>query len=132
MGLAERMVINIKNRDLRETLQILQTWFSPLFPIGGYSFSHGLEAMINNNLIKTENDILDHLNSLIKYGSFKNDLIFIKYSYNGEELNDLALSLCTSKERRIETLEMGNSFRKFLRKVGLYCKRKYCIPNYNR
>ena len=107
MGLAERMVINIKNRDLRETLQILQTWFSPLFPIGGYSFSHGLEAMINNNLIKTENDILDHLNCLIKFGSFKNDSILIKYSYNGEELNDLALSLCTSKERRIETLEMG-------------------------
>ena len=114
MGLAERMVINIKNRDLKETLQILQTWFSPLFPIGGYSFSHGLEAMINDNLIKTENDILDHLNCLIKFGSFKNDSILIKYSYNGEELNDLALSLCTSKERKIETLEMGNSFRKVL------------------
>ena len=115
MGLAERMVINIKNRDLRETLQILQTWFSPLFPIGGYSFSHGLEAMINNNLIKTENDILDHLNCLIRFGSFKNDSILIKYSYNGEELNDLALSLCASKERKIETLEMGNSFRKVLK-----------------
>ena len=75
MGLAEPILINIKKRDLKETLQILQTWFSPLFPIGGYSFSHGLEAMINDNLIKTENDILDHLNCLIKYGSFKNDLI---------------------------------------------------------
>ena len=52
--------------------------------------------------IKTENDILDHLNCLIKFGSFKNDSILIKYSYNGEELNDLALSLCTSKERKIE------------------------------
>ena len=117
MGLAERMVINIKNRDLKETLQI-QTWFSPLFPIGGYSFSHGLEAMINDNLIKTENDILDHLNCLIKFGSFKNDSILIKYSYNGEELNDLALSLCTSKERKIETLEMGNSLEKFSWIVG--------------
>ena len=71
--------------------------------------------MINNNLIKTENDILDHLNCLIRFGSFKNDSILIKYSYNGEELNDLALSLCASKERKIETLEMGNSFRKVLK-----------------
>ena len=67
MVLVEPIVTNIKNRDLKETLLILQTCFSPLFPIGGYSFSHGLEAMINDNLIKTENDILDHLNCLIKY-----------------------------------------------------------------
>ena len=71
--------------------------------------------MINENLIKNKNDILDYLNCLIKYGSFKNDSILIKYSYNGEELNDLALSLCASKERRIETIEMGNSFRKVLK-----------------
>ena len=32
MGLVEPIVINIKNRDLKEVLQILQTWFSPLFP----------------------------------------------------------------------------------------------------
>ena len=115
MGLAEPIVINIKNRDLKEVLQILQTWFSPLFPIGGYSFSHGLESMINENLIKSKNDILDYLDCLIKYGSFKNDSILIKYSYSGEELNDLALSLCASKERRIETIEMGNSFRKVLK-----------------
>ena len=81
MGLAEPIVINIKNRDLKEVLQILQTWFSPLFPIGGFSFCHGLEAMINENLIKNKNDILDYLNCLIKYGSFKNDSILIKYSY---------------------------------------------------
>ena len=61
MGLVEPIVINIKNRDLKEVLQILQTWFSPLFPIGGYSFSHGLESMINENLIKSKNDILDYL-----------------------------------------------------------------------
>ena len=43
-------------KDLKESLQILQTWFSPSFPIGSYSFSHGLEAMIEDKLIVNKKD----------------------------------------------------------------------------
>ncbi len=45
----------------------------------------------------------------------KEDAEFLmKYTYHGEELNELALSLCPSKERKIESVEMGNAFRKVL------------------
>ena len=56
MELVEPIAINtkIKNKkDLKEALQILQTWFSPSFPVGSFSYSHGLEAMINDNSIKS-------------------------------------------------------------------------------
>ena len=118
MELAEPTVINTKKnnntKDLKESLQILQTWFSPLFPVGSFSYSHGLEAMINDNLIKSKEDILDYLKSILKHGTGKNDIILIKYTYLGEELNDLAISLCPTKERKIESIEMGNAFRKVL------------------
>ena len=101
-------------KDLKESLQILQTWFSPSFPVGSFSYSHGLEAMINDNFIKSKEDILDYLKCILKYGTGKNDVILIKYTSEGEELNELALSLCPSKERKIESIEMGNAFRKVL------------------
>ncbi len=118
MELVEIKATNIKKekntKDLKESLQILQTWFSPLFPVGSFSYSHGLEAMINDNLIKSKEDILEYLKCILKYGSGKNDIILIKYAYQGEEINDLALSLCPTKERKIESIEMGNNFRKVL------------------
>ena len=118
MELVEPIATNIKKdkntKDIKESLQILQTWFSPLFPVGSFSYSHGLEAMINDNLIKSKEDILEYLKCILKYGSGKNDIILIKYAYQGEEVNDLALSLCPTKERKIESIEMGNAFRKVL------------------
>ena len=117
MELVEPIDINTKlknKKDLKESLQILQTWFSPSFPVGSFSYSHGLEAMINDNLINSREDILDYLTCILKYGTCKNDIILMKYTYQGEELNELALSLCPSKERKIESIEMGNAFRKVL------------------
>ena len=117
MELVEPIAINTKiksKKDLKEALQILQTWFSPSFPVGSFSYSHGLEAMINDSFINSKEDILDYLKCILKYGTGKNDVILMKYTYQGEELNELALSLCPSKERKIESIEMGNAFRKVL------------------
>ena len=43
MELVEPIAINTKlknKKDLKEALQILQTWFSPSFPVGSFSYSH--------------------------------------------------------------------------------------------
>ena len=61
MELVEPIAIDTKikgKKDLKESLQILQTWFSPSFPVGSFSYSHGLEAMINDNFIKSKEDCL--------------------------------------------------------------------------
>ena len=93
MELVEPIAINTKiksKKDLKEAIQILQTWFSPSFPVGSFSYSHGLEAMINDKLLKSKDDILDYLKCILKHGTGKNDIILIKYTYRGEELNELA------------------------------------------
>ena len=50
----ELIVINIKMNNIKDPLQILQIWFSSSFPVGSYAYSHGLEAIIDNKLIKNK------------------------------------------------------------------------------
>ena len=111
----ELIVINIKMNNIKDPLQILQIWFSSSFPVGSYAYSHGLEAIIDNKLIKNKNDIEEYLNALLFNGTLRNEYIFIKSIYEGKEINNLILSSASSKERQIEMVDMGNSFRKIMK-----------------
>ena len=111
----ELIVINIKMKNIKDPLQILQIWFSSSFPVGSYAYSHGLEAIIDNKLINNKNDVEEFLNALLFNGTLRNEYIFIKSIYEGKEINDLMLSSASSKERQIEMIDMGNSFRKIMK-----------------
>ena len=97
--------------DKQRDLMILQAWFSPAFPIGTFSYSHGLETAIQNGLISDEVSLQSWISTLLLYGSGRNDGLFIKAAYEGgEEVNALCLALCASKERWQETTELGQAF----------------------
>ena len=111
----ELIVINIKMKKFKDPHQILQIWFSSSFPIGSYAYSHGLEALIDDKKIKNNNDVKEFLDALLFYGTLRNDYIFMKSIYKGEEINELILASASSKERQIEIIDMGNSFRKIMK-----------------
>ena len=90
--------------------QLLLSWFSPNFPIGSYNFSHGLEAAIEMNYINDIVSLENWINYLINFGSAKTDTILLSNSYQGKNMNELAFALCPSKERWIETKQLGNAF----------------------
>ena len=97
--------------DKQRDMMILQAWFSPAFPIGAYSYSHGLETAIQHGLITDEVSLQSWISTLLLYGSGRNDGLFIKAAYEAkEEANALCLALCTSKERWQETTELGQAF----------------------
>ena len=112
---AEHIVINIKMKKFKDPHQILQIWFSSSFPIGSYAYSHGLEALIDNKKIKNKNDVKEFLDALLFFGTLRNDYIFIKSIYNNDEINELILASASTKERKIEMIDMGNSFRKIMK-----------------
>ena len=95
--------------------QILQVWFSSSFPIGSYAYSHGVEALIDKKKINNKDDVKEYLKALLFYGTLRNDYIFMKSIYKGEEINELILASASSKERQIEMIDMGNSFRKIMK-----------------
>ncbi len=109
------IVINTKMKKIKDPLQILQIWFSSSFPVGSYAYSHGLEALIDDDKIKNRDDVREYLEALLFYGSLRNDYIFLKSVYMGEEINDLILASASSKERHTEMIDLGNSFRKIMK-----------------
>ena len=111
---AEHIATNIKMKKFKDPHQILQVWFSSSFPIGSYAYSHGLEALIDDKKIKNRDDVKEFLDALLFYGTLRNDYIFMKSIYKGEEINELILGSASSKERQIEMIDMGNSFRKIM------------------
>ena len=115
MAWAEHIATNIKMKKFKDPHQILQVWFSSSFPIGSYAYSHGLEALIDDKKIKNNNDVKEFLDALLFYGTLRNDYIFIKSIYKGDEINQLILASASSKERQIEMIDMGNSFRKIMK-----------------
>ena len=111
----EHIATNIKMKTFKDPHQILQVWFSSSFPIGSYAYSHGLEALIDDKKIKNKDDVKEFLDALLFYGTLRNDYIFMKSIYKGEEVNELILASASSKERQIEMIDMGNSFRKIMK-----------------
>ena len=101
-------------KKFKDPHQILQIWFSSSFPIGSYAYSHGLEALIDDKKIKNKDDVKEFLDALLFYGTLRNDYIFMKSIYKGDEINELILSSASTKERQIEMIDMGNSFRKIM------------------
>tara|TARA_B100002051_G_C16508438_1_gene521513 strand:- start:111 stop:746 length:636 start_codon:yes stop_codon:yes gene_type:complete len=102
-------------KKIKDPHQILQIWFSSSFPIGAYAYSHGVETLIDEKKINNKDDVKEYLKALLFYGTLRNDYIFIKSIYNGEEINEMILSIASSKERKIEMIDMGNSFRKIMK-----------------
>ena len=94
----------------KDPLQILQIWFSSSFPIGSYAYSHGLEAIIDNKLIKSKNDVEEFLSALLFYGTLRNEHIFIKSIYEGKEINDL-IKLNEKKYDKIKKVIEENCLR---------------------
>ena len=111
----ELIAINIEMNKLKDPYQILQLWFSSSFPIGSYAYSHGLEALIDEKKIENKDDVKKFLDALLFYGTLRNDYIFIKSIYKGDKINELILASASSKERQIEMIDMGNSFRKIMK-----------------
>ena len=111
----EPIVINIKMNKIKDPHQILQVWFSSSFPIGSYAYSHGLEALIDEKKINNKDDVKEYLKALLFNGTLRNDYIFMKSIYAGDEISELILSSASSKERYIEMIDMGNSFRKIMK-----------------
>ena len=102
-------------KKFKDPYQILQIWFSSSFPIGSYAYSHGLEALIDDKKIKNKDNVKEFLDALLFYGTLRNDYIFIKSIYKGDEINELILASASSKERQIEMIDMGSSFRKIMK-----------------
>ena len=95
----------------------LMTWLSPAFPVGGFSYSHGLERAVHDGLVSDAGELQDWLAALLEFGSGWNDAVLLAEAWRcvrdgGDpvEVAELAEALAGSEERHRETTLQGAAF----------------------
>jgi len=91
-------------------LMLLLNWMSPAFPTGAYAYSHGLEWAIEDHQVKSKLDVEAWITDLLTRGSGWNDAVLFAAECRDENVNEMALALCSSRERYLETTQLGAAF----------------------
>jgi urease accessory protein len=68
----------------------LQSWLSPTFPNGAYSYSHGLEWAAEAGHVYDRSSLVDWLEADLCYGSGRNEAVFFSEAYRCAIDNDRA------------------------------------------
>ena len=101
------------------TLARLMTWLSPAFPVGGFSYSHGLEWVVETGKVKDAATLGDWIEDILVHGAGRTDAILLAEAWRAVAANDgaalnqvaeLAAAFAPSAERRLETLAQGAAF----------------------
>lgn len=100
---------------LADAAHTLLAWFSPGYPVGAYSHSHGLEREIDAGRVRDADDLRRWLTLVLRQGAGRNDAILLACASHADggtldDLSELARALCGSAERLRETADQGRAF----------------------
>jgi urease accessory protein len=97
----------------------LMTWLSPAFPVGGFSYSSGIEWAVEAGDITDAVSLKDWLAAMLTDGSGFCDAAFLSQAHRAVEADDvralqetteLAAAFVPSRERQLETSSQGRAF----------------------
>jgi urease accessory protein len=97
----------------------LMTWLSPAFPVGAFSYSHGLEYAVHEGAVASRQNLAEWIEDLIATGSLWNDTVLLAEAWNAADAGDeprlrrageWGEAMAISAERRLETLDQGRAF----------------------
>jgi urease accessory protein len=80
-----------------------QSWLSPAFPTGSYSYSHGIEWGVEAGHIHDRESLVDWLEADLRYGSGRNEAIFFIEAWRSAIEDDC--------EKLREVAELAAAFR---------------------
>jgi urease accessory protein len=101
------------------TLARLMTWLSPAYPVGGFSYSHALEWVVETGKVRDPLTLGGWIEDVLRLGAGRMDAIFLAEAWravaggNGKvllEVADLAAAFAPSAERHLETMAQGTAF----------------------
>lgn len=91
-------------------LHRLLAWSSPSFPIGAFSFSHGLEQAVELGLVTSAATLETWVAHILTRGSGLADAAFLAAAWRGEDVLDLATAWRGSSELALEANHQGRAF----------------------
>ena len=103
-----------------------QTWISPAFPIGAYSYSHGIEWAVEVGDIDNRESLVDWLEADLRFGTGRNEALFFLEAWqcatNDDhrgliEVAELAAAFRGSSEFARESSQQGTACLEMFREV---------------
>jgi urease accessory protein len=95
----------------------LLAWFSPSYPIGAFSYSHGIEQAVEVGHIRDVATLAAWIGHILRHGAGWVDAVLLKEAYAAaedaqrlDELADLALAWRGTQETALESSQQGGSF----------------------
>src|SRR5262249_8925628 len=98
-------ITTVMNNDAFSPLALLrmQSWLSPAFPAGSYSYSHGLEWAVESGAVCDRPSLVEWLDADLRHGSGRNEACLFKEAWRCGIAND--------REAVIEGSELAAAFR---------------------
>ncbi len=97
----------------------LLAWLSPAFPVGSYTYSHGLEWAIEDGKVTTPSELQASIFDILRHGAGRSDAILFVHAWRAAEagdeatlleLADLAAAFQPTRERHLEATAQGRAF----------------------
>ena len=95
---------------------LLLSWFSPAYPVGAYTYSHGLEWAVEAGDVRDVQTARDWIDGVLALGAGRSDTVLLAHGWRVEdaarlrELAEYARALAPSVERRGEAATQGRAF----------------------
>ncbi len=96
-------------------LLTLMQWLSPAYPVGAFSYSHGLEWAVEAGDVTNAGSFATWIGDILQHGAGRNDAILLASAYRAtlDEMADIdatARAFAASRERLMETQFQGDAF----------------------
>jgi len=98
-------------------LHRLLAWLSPSFPVGAFSYSHGLEWAIEDGTVTDAPKLEAWVGDVLMHGAGRSDAILFAHAAAAiddaaalRDIVDLAAAFQPGAERRLESLAQGRAF----------------------
>jgi len=94
----------------------LMTWMSPAYPVGAFSYSHGLEYAVEAGLITDRATLAGWIEDCLRHGAGRSDAILAAHAWRADdagtraEIAELARALQPARERLLESEAQGAAF----------------------
>ncbi|MAL79005.1 MAG: urease accessory protein UreF [Sneathiella sp.] len=97
----------------------LLSWMSPSFPVGAYTYSHGIEYAVEAGLITRRDDLVPWIADILEFGGGRSDAILLAAAYRATKKMDMAAlkdiaeighANAPTKEIALETTQQGRAF----------------------
>lgn len=105
--------------DGADWLLALATWLSPSYPVGAYSYSHGLEWAVETGEVRALPDLVEYVCAVLELGAGWSDLVLAAAAWRAmsggrlDELDhvaELAMALRPTSEFALESSQQGAAF----------------------